>query len=58
MFITLEHAIEIVIGLVRENIFEERQCDDDEMAADREKQIAAIDTLEDYFVNHVFGGEE
>lgn len=58
MFIKLEEAIEIVIGLARENILEERQCDDEEMVEGREKQIAAVDTIEDYFINHVFGGDE
>ena len=52
-FITLEKAIEIVLDLARQNIIE-----DPEMEDQAARQEAAIDTVEDFFVNNVFDGTE
>ena len=50
----IEDAIEIVMSLARENVLEERQCDDEQMVADRLEQLEAIGTVEDFFTNVVF----
>ena len=50
----IEEAIEIVMSLARENVLEERQCDNEQMIAARLEQLEAIGTVEDFFTNVVF----
>jgi hypothetical protein len=46
MFIKMEEALEIVLDLARQNVVA-----DPDMTDEAEKQKAAIDTVEDFFVN-------
>ena len=46
--LNLAECLEIVIGLARENVLEERQCDGEEMFADRAKQLEAVARIDDY----------
>ena len=55
MLSNLEEAIGIVMDLARENVIEEHYADEDEgMLAMRKQQLAAIDTVEEFFNNQVF----
>ncbi len=56
VMITLERAIVVVLELARQNI-----CEDDgklagALAREANEQTEACNTIEDYFVNQVFGG--
>ena len=53
-FIDLKEALEITVELARENVLEERQCDDEGMLADRAKQQAAVDRVQSY-VDSIIG---
>jgi hypothetical protein len=48
--ITLERAVEIVLELARGNIIEDPDLDDINA-----EQVEAVNTVEDFFVNHVWG---
>lgn len=52
-FMDLTQALEITVELARENILEERQCDDDAMLADRARQIQAVDRVAQSFARVV-----
>lgn len=52
--IELIDAIELVLALARQNILDARECDNnDEMLAERERQIEACNTLENFAVNRL-----
>jgi len=55
-FIKLEDAIEIVMTLASENVISEHKAlnDAEVLVPMREQQLAAIDTVQDFFVNNVF----
>jgi hypothetical protein len=53
--IKIEDAIEIVLALARENILEDEQvAGDHDLKAEQKKQMEAVNTVEDFFVNVVF----
>jgi hypothetical protein len=52
----LVDAIEIVLNLARENALEPTEDHDPELEAERLKQLEALNTVEDFAVNHL--GEE
>lgn len=55
MFMSLEDAIELVLELASQNVLNEDQVQNDgELKAEREKQLTAIGTVEDFFTNNVF----
>jgi hypothetical protein len=56
MFVKLEDAIEIVMTLASENIISEHEAlnDAEVLVPMREQQLAALDTVQDFFVNNVF----
>ena len=54
MFVKLEDAIETVLDLAKENVIDPRDARDNDMPLEHERQQACIDTVEDFFVNHVF----
>jgi len=54
----IEDAIEIVLSLARDEVIDERDCDDEEMLKGREDALEAIATVEDFFVNVVFDGTD
>lgn len=56
MFIKLEDAIEIVMSLAAENVISEHEASQDAevLVPMREQQLAALGTVEDFFVNNVF----
>lgn len=47
-FVELHEAFEIVLDLARQNVIE-----DDDMEDERNRQLQAISTIEDYVVNHL-----
>jgi len=52
----IEEAIEIVLALARQNILSEEDAEqDDGLQLQRINQIEATDTIEDFFVNTIFG---
>ncbi len=53
MYVSLEYAIEIVLGLARENILTCEQAAMNEAEALRDVQIEACNVLEDFAVNQV-----
>ena len=46
----LEEAIKVVLSLARENIIE---LDDEDLVKERDRQLEAISTVEDFSFNHL-----
>jgi hypothetical protein len=45
-------ALELVLDLARQNALELKNCETEELQAEYHKQQVALDTVEDYIVNH------
>ena len=52
MFVTLERAMEVTLGLARENILDKKEAMDSDLCDQREEQVASVETIEDFFTNH------
>lgn len=59
MFIKIEETMEIVIDLARNAILSGSDCRGDPLLeAERDRQIEALKTCEDFYVNHIADGTE
>ena len=53
MFVTLERAMKVVLELASQNVIHEQSAEYyDVLTEVRDEQLAAIQTVEDFFTNH------
>lgn len=58
-FMTLGHAVEIVMDLAQQGALDDvTLVNDPQLAEEAERQQTAVDTVHDFFVNNVFDGTE